>query len=122
MKHRQRARKFGRTTDVRRAFIKSLLVALAVRHRINTTEARAKEIRPKMEKLLTKAKSAINAEAPRALALRRQIVSETSPKIAKMLIDKIAPKYKERSGGYIRIVKTGVRRSDGARLAIIEFV
>jgi len=75
-----------------------------------------------MEKLITKAKSAMNAEAPRALALRRQIISVTSPKVAKMLIEKVAPKYKDRNGGYIRIVKTGVRRSDGAQLALIEFI
>lgn len=122
MQKRRSGRKFGRTTDERKAFIKSLLMALVVRSRINTTEARAKEIRPKIEKLITKAKFATLGPAPRALVLRRQIISETSPKVAKILIDKVAPKYKSRNGGYTRILKTGIRRSDGARLALIEFV
>src|SRR5438128_1207256 len=115
MKHRGKARSFGRKTDRRRAFIKSLVSALVLKKRIHTTEARAKDIRPRIEKLVTKAKTG-------TLSARRQIISETSPKIAGMLIEKIAPTYKERNGGYTRILKTGVRRSDAARLAIIEFV
>lgn len=115
MQHRRRGRIFGRKTDRRRAFLKSLVTALILRRRIKTTEARAKEIRPKVEKMVTKAKSG-------TLAVRRQLASETSPKIAKILVEKLAPEYKDRRGGYLRIMKMGVRRSDAARLAIIEFV
>ena len=115
MQHRRRGRIFGRKTDRRRAFIKSLVTALVLRRRINTTEARAKELRPRVEKMVTKAKSG-------TLHARRQLASETSPKTAKILIEKIAPEYKSRSGGYLRIIKTGIRRSDAAKLAIIEFV
>ncbi|MBI3627938.1 MAG: 50S ribosomal protein L17 [Candidatus Sungbacteria bacterium] len=115
MQHRRRGRIFGRKTDQRKAFMKSLVSALVLRRRIQTTEARAKELRPAVEKLVTKAKAG-------TLAKRRQIISATSPKIAGILIEKIAPNYKDRNGGYTRIMKLGVRKSDAARLAIIEFV
>ena len=98
----------------------ALISALVIRGRIETTEARAKEIRPMVERLITKAKSATTGKA--ALALRRQIIAVTSPRVAKILIDKIAPKYENRIGGCTRILKTGVRKSDAARMAIIEFV
>lgn len=114
MKHRGKNRSFGRKTDQRRAFLKSLISALALKGRIETTEARAKDIRPRVEKLITKAKAG-------TLAKRREIASETSSKVASLLIKK-AESYKERSGGYTRIIKNGIRRSDAARRAIIEFV
>ena len=120
MQHKRRGRIFGRKRDQRKAFLKSLVSALVIRGRIQTTEARAKEIRPLVEKLITKAKSATNSKA--SLALRRQIIDVTSPRVAKILIDKIAPKYMDRIGGYTRILKMGVRKSDAARLALIEFV
>ena len=120
MQHKRRGRIFGRKRDQRKAFLKSLVSALVIRGRIQTTEARAKEIRPLVEKLITKAKSATKGKA--SLALRRQIIDVTSPRVAKILIDKIAPKYMDRIGGYTRILKMGVRKSDAARLALIEFV
>lgn len=95
--------------------MKSLVTALVVRRRIHTTEARAKELRPRVEKLITKAKAG-------TLAQRRALIAETSPKIASILIEKIAPNYQGRNGGYVRIMKAGIRRSDAAKLAIIEFV
>lgn len=115
MKHRGKKRSFGRKTDQRRAFLKSLVVALVEKRRIHTTEARAKALRPLVEKLVTKAKTG-------TLAGRRALASATSPKIAGLLIGEIAPQYKNRAGGYTRIMKSGIRRSDAARLAIIEFV
>lgn len=95
--------------------MKSLLTALVLEERIRTTEARAKELRPRVEKLVTRAKSA-------TIAARRAIAEETSAAVAKKLIEIVAPRYKERNGGYARIIKAGIRRSDAARLAIIEFV
>ncbi len=122
MQHKRRGRIFGRKRDQRKAFFKSLISALVLKKRIATTEARAKEIRPMVEELLTKAKSATLGNAGAALAKRRQIIARTSPKIAKILIEGLAPKYSERKGGYTRILKMGVRKSDAARLALIEFV
>lgn len=115
MQHGRRGRIFGRKTDRRKAFMKSLVTALVIRGRIQTTEARAKELRPRVEKLVTKAKVA-------TLAKRREIIAVTSPKVARVLIDSIAPKYKGRNGGYTRIMKLGPRKSDAAKLAIIEFI
>jgi large subunit ribosomal protein L17 len=115
MKHRGKAKSFGRKTDQRRAFFKSLVTSLVEKRRIHTTEARAKALRPMIEKLITKAKVG-------TLQKRRELISATSEKTAKILIDKIAPQYKERQGGYTRVMKLGVRRSDAADLAIIEFV
>ena len=122
MQHNRRGRIFGRKRDKRRAFLKSLISALVLKKRITTTEARAKEIRPMAEELITKAKSARLGGAEASLAKRRQIIARTSPKIAKILITDLASKYSEREGGYTRIMKTGVRKSDAARMAIIEFV
>ncbi len=95
--------------------MKSLVTALVLKRRITTTEARAKELRPKVEKLITKAKSA-------TIARRRGLISETSPAVAKVLVETLAPQYKGRNGGYTRIIKKGIRLSDAAPLAIIEFV
>ncbi len=118
MRHHSVTRKFGRETDVRRAFIRSLAQALILREKITTTLPRAKEIRPIVEKLVTKAKKG-------DLASRRDIIARlgtTDQKVAKKLIDTIAPKYKDRAGGYLRITKIGTRKSDGAPQAVVEFV
>ena len=114
MKHRGKNRSFGRKADQHRAFLRSLISALVLKGRIQTTEARAKDIRPRVEKLVSKAKVG-------TLASRRAIAAETSPKVASVLFEKAAS-YKERNGGYTRIIKNGIRRNDAARLAIIEFV
>jgi len=87
-----------------------------MRGRIRTTEAKAKELRPFIERLVTKAK-------PGTLAARRLVIASLGTVFrAKKLVDVIAPKYATRPGGYTRIVKLPPRRSDGARMAIIEFI
>ncbi len=87
-----------------------------MRGRIKTTEAKAKELRPFIERLVTKAK-------PGTLAARRLVISNLGTSFrAKKLVDVIAPKYAARPGGYTRIVKLPPRQSDGAKMAIIEFV
>lgn len=112
---RKKGRKFHRETDQRRAFIKSLLEAFIMKEKIKTTLARAKEISGIVEKLITKAKS-------QSLGARREISKKLSYRASKKLIDKVAPQYKERNGGYTRILKVGSRRGDGAEMAIIELV
>jgi large subunit ribosomal protein L17 len=87
-----------------------------VNGRIETTEAKAKELRPYIEKLVT-------AGAKSDLASRRNIASKITDKEAvKILVDTIAPRYKDRSGGYTRITKLPARGGDAAKVAIIEFV
>ncbi|MEK9167793.1 MAG: 50S ribosomal protein L17 [Patescibacteria group bacterium] len=116
MRHHSTNRKFGRETDVRAALIRSLASALIERGKIRTTEAKAKELRPYVEKLITRAKK-------NDLASKRILESRTgSPRLVKMLTDTIAPKYMKRAGGYTRIVKVIPRASDASKMAIIEFV
>lgn len=110
------ARKFHRTTGQRRAFRKGIAANLITKGKITTTQARAKEIRPVVERYVTLAKKQQTA------GLR--ILMAALPKgAAQKLFYEIAPKYKARSGGYLRITKHGAQRMrDGAQMATIEFI
>ncbi|GMU74187.1 MAG: hypothetical protein AMXMBFR44_3850 [Candidatus Campbellbacteria bacterium] len=118
MRHHNANRKFGREKGQREALTRSLARELIIREKIQTTEARAKEIRPIVEKLVTKAK---NPTLANRRALISQMGSEDLSTINK-LIDILGPKFMERAGGYTRITKLGQRASDGAPQAVIEFV
>jgi large subunit ribosomal protein L17 len=116
MKHLQKHRKFHRKTGQRRAFLKGLLQNLVLKEKIQTTDARAKEIRGPMEKLVTLARR-------QDLASLRLLQARLPKKAAMKLYYEIAPRYKERPGGYLRISKMGaLRKRDSAKQAIIEFV
>ncbi len=117
MRHGNNKRKFGRVRKVRVALVNSLALNLIVREKIKTTEPKAKELRPFVEKLVTRAKK-------NDVAGRRLIAAKLSNKgrEVKKLFDVIAPKYADKNGGYTRIMKLGARKSDGAKMAIIEFV
>ncbi|MBP9711786.1 MAG: 50S ribosomal protein L17 [Candidatus Pacebacteria bacterium] len=117
MRHGNNKRKFGREKNERAALLKSLALNLIVREKIKTTLPKAKELRPFIEKLVTRAKKG-------DLATRRQIIAKLTnrSKETKKLFEVIAPKYKGISGGYTRVLKLGARKSDGAPMAIIEFV
>lgn len=117
MRHHNTKRKFGREKGQREALLKSLALNLIVREKLNTTEPKAKELRPFIEKIITKAKVDDLS--------RRKIILSTffnRRREVKKLFEVIAPKYKERNGGYTRILKLGARKSDGARMARIELV
>ena len=117
MRHGNNKRKFGRVRKVKKALINSLALSLIIRGKIKTTLPKAKELRPFIEKLITNAK---RGDA----ATRRLIISKLSnrrPEVKK-LFEIIAPKYADRKGGYTSILKLGVRKSDGAKMQIIEFV
>lgn len=117
MRHGKEGRKFSRKTGQRRHFLRNLVNDLIRSGRIETTEARAKSIRPAVEKLVTKAKK-------QDLASRRLIIARLHNKAtAQRLVEEIAPRYLERNGGYTRIVKLSkFRKRDAAPVAIIEFV
>lgn len=117
MRHHNSKRKFGRDKNQRKALLSSLALNLIVRGKIKTTEPKAKELRPFMEKLITKAKKG-------DMATRRVIISKLSnrSKEVKKLFEVIAPKYSDKNGGYTRVLKLGARKSDGADMAVIEFV
>jgi len=115
MKKRKRQRVFGRKTGPRKALLISVARSLVLKEKIKTTEAKAKETSPFVEKLITKAKKG-------DLAARRNLLEYFEPSIVKKMIEEIAPRYKARKGGYTRIVKLGARKSDGAQMAMIELV
>ena len=117
MRHHDANRKFGRSVNQRRALLKGLAASLIEHGRITTTEAKAKELRPNIEKMVTKAKNP-------TLATRRLLLSGfyNNEAVVTKLIDDIAPRYSERAGGYTRIVKLAARKSDASPMALIEFV
>ncbi len=117
MRHHKAHRKFGLERNARTAFIRSLLRALILHGKIETTVARAKEIRPLVEKLVTKGKT--DSVASRRLVAER--LGGAPRAVAKLFAD-IAPRYKSRAGGYTRITRVGRGTTDARELAQIEFV
>ena len=115
MRHGNHNRKFGRETDQRRALLKSLCRSLVIRGKIKTTEAKAKEIRPMVEKMITKAKTP-------TVAIRRSLIASLGDEKTATKIIKSAVAYTDRAGGYTRIIKMGPRKGDAASMAVIEFV
>ena len=117
MRHGNKNKKFGRERNQRQALMRSLASSLILREKIATTEARAKALRPYVEKLVTKAKSD-------TLANRRHAASVlgNAERPVRKLFSTIAPRYKERPGGYIPITKIGIRKGDASPRAQIEFV
>ena len=116
MRHHSNKRKFGREKNQRNALMSSLARNLIRDDRIRTTTAKAKELRPMIEKLVTKAKMP-------TIASRRLVVSRIHSLVeTKRLFDIIAPKYKDRKGGYTRIVKLPNRNLDSSPMSLIEFV
>ena len=100
---------------MRKALLNSLARSLVLHGKIETTEPKAKELRPFVEKLITRGKAA-------TVSARRDIGTKIGPNAAKILVDSLAKKYEERKGGFTRITKTKRRFSDGSKMAIIEFV
>ena len=115
MRKRNKGRKFGREKAQRKALLKSIARALFLHGKIKTTEAKAKEVKMTIEKMITKAKEG-------GLVSIRLLAVDLGPEIVKKLVNEIAHQYKERKGGYIRIVKLGQRRTDSAQMAILELV
>ena len=122
MRHGMAHRKLNRTHEHRKAMFANMACALIKHEQITTTLPKAKELRPIVEKLVTMAKHADRDEG-RALHLRRLAVSRIRDKdMAKKLFETLGPRYAERDGGYIRIMKAGFRYGDNAPMAVIEFV
>ena len=109
-------RKLGKPSDQRRAMLRAMTTYLLENGQIKTTYARAKEVAPMAEKMITLAKK-------NNLAAYRQALSFlTKEDVAKKLFDQIGPKYADRNGGYTRVLKMGPRRGDAAEMAIIQLV
>ena len=109
-------RKLGRTTDHRKAMLRGMVTFLLENGQIETTVTRAKEVRAVAEKMITIGKND-------DLHSKRQVLAYvTKESVAKKLFDEIAPKYKDRKGGYTRIVKIGLRKGDNAMEVLLEMV
>lgn len=115
MNHHRKTKKFGREKGQRTALLRSLARSLVMRGNIQTTEAKAKAIRPVVEKMLTRGKTP-------TLANRRMLISQLGSALAADKLIKTAERYAARAGGYVRIVKMAPRRGDAASMALIEFV
>ncbi len=116
MRHGFRGRRFNRTAAHREAMFANMSAALIKHEQIVTTLPKAKDLRPVVEKLVTLAKKG-------GLHARRQAVSQVRDDVqVKKLFDVLAARYKERNGGYTRVMKAGFRHGDSAPMAVIEFV
>jgi large subunit ribosomal protein L17 len=116
MRHRMHGRKLNRTSSHRKAMLANMAAALVKHEQISTTLPKAKELRPYVEKLVTLGKRG-DLHARRLLISKVGDLATTSK-----LIDVLGPRYAERSGGYIRVLKAGFRLGDNAPMAVIEFV
>ncbi len=116
MRHNHGYRKLGRTSSHRKALLKNLAISLVEHEKIETTIIKAKELRPYIEKLITKARGGTFNE-------HRFIFSYLQNKSAtKKLVEEIAPKYESHKGGYTKIVRTRIRRGDATTMATIELL
>ncbi len=125
MRHRVAHRKLGRVTEHRLATLRNQATMLLRHERIDTTLAKAKELRPFVERLITVAKRGLEdgAETTRALHARRLVARDIADKqIAGKLFGTIAPRFAERPGGYTRVLRLGRRQGDAAEVAQIELV
>ncbi len=116
MNHGKTYRKFNRTAEHRKAMFANMAQALITHEQIMTTLPKAKDLRPVVEKLITLGKRG-------GLHARRQAIAEVRDvAVVRKLFDVIGPRYKERNGGYTRIIKAGFRHGDSAAIAVIELV
>ena len=116
MRHNVHGRKLGRTSAHRRAMFRNQLASLVTHERIRTTLHKAKELRPLAEKIITQGKRGTLHSRRR---VRRWIPDRS---LVRKVFEEIAPRFADRPGGYLRIVKLGPRRGYGAEMALIEFV
>ncbi len=116
MKHSVAGRRFDMATDQRLAMFRSLVTQVLKHDSIQTTEARAKEVKPLVDKMVTLGKRG-------TLHARRQALAYIyEPDVVERLFDEIAPRYTARPGGYTRVLKIGPRKGDGAMMAQLELV
>jgi len=116
MRHRKTTPKLSLKAGPRKALLRGLATSFVLKGKIRTTEARAKVLKPIIEKYITKSKN-------NTLAVRRQLIEYFyDEKAVNKLLKEIGPKYKERKGGYTRIIKLEPRKGDNSKMAIIEMV
>lgn len=119
MRHRLRGRKLNRTSSHRKALLRNLAISLITHKRIKTTDAKAKELRGFVDRLVTYAKK---ADIHNRRLIQQKLPGKLGKNIASILIHDIAPEYNDRNGGYTRIIKLKNRKNDNAPVSLIEFV
>lgn len=125
MRHRVAHRKLGRVTEHRLSLLRNQAQALLRHERISTTVAKAKELRPFVERLITVAKRGLadGTDTIRAVNARRMVRRDLADReVAAKLFDTIAPRFSSRAGGYTRLVRIGFRRGDAAEIAQVELI
>jgi len=116
MRHQKAGRKLGRTTSHKEAMLRNMVTSFFKHEKITTTDIKAKELRKVAEKMITLGKN-------ESLHARRQAASVVRERgVVKKLFEEISPRYKDRAGGYTRIIKAGFRVGDNAPLAVIELI
>lgn len=115
MRKRNKGRKLSRPKNQREALMRTLASSLFLHGQLQTTEAKAKELRITAEKFISQAKK-------NTIVSKRTLAKHLSSAVSKKLFEEIALQYMQRNGGYTKIVKTGLRKSDGARMAIIKLI
>jgi large subunit ribosomal protein L17 len=123
MRHKVSGYKLGRSTAQRNSLRRSLVTELIDHGRIQTTEAKCKAIRDQAEKLITIAKGGLDGDTGRQVHARRLAAAQINGiAVVRKLFNEVAPRYRERGGGYTRISKLGPRKGDNAPMALIEWV
>lgn len=121
MQHLNKTKEFGRTASQRKALWRTMLGSLIMEEKMETTEAKAKELKSRIDKIITKAKKHPKEGAQR-LAVRRALKKEIPAVAVEKIMGEFLKKFASRKSGYARVIKLAPRKSDNARLAIIEFV
>ena len=119
MRHQKRGRKFNRSASHRKAMMSNLASALILHKRIQTTDAKGKELRGFVERLISYAKQ---GDVHSRRLIHKKILGKRAKQITNILIHDIAPTYVDRNGGYTRLIKLRNRKNDNASISLIEFV
>ena len=125
MRHRVAHRKLGRVTEHRISMLRNQATALIRHEHVETTVAKAKELRPFVERLITVAKRSLDAGegSAKGVTARRTVARDIADRaVVRKLFDAIAPRYVERPGGYTRLLRLGYRRGDSAEVALVELI
>ena len=120
MQHRNKTKEFGRVASQRKALWRTMLGSLILKEKIKTTEAKAKELKSRIDKIINKAKK--GKDQTKQLSVRRNLMKDIPEVAIKKVTGDFLKKFEGKNSGYTRIIKLAPRKSDGARIAIIEFV
>ena len=119
MRHQKKGRKLNRTASHRKALFSNLAASLVIHKKIRTTDAKGKELRTYIERLVTYAK---RGDVNGRRLIQKRITGKRGKEIANILIHDIAPAYADRHGGYTRLIKLNNRKNDNAPVTLIEFI